>query len=81
MRIGTSSFVNQRCALTLDFESVLLAQALKIVLQHDLPIAAIAPPSRALEIGVILLGEGWGDMPKSNNFSSSAGAVGRHVAQ
>jgi hypothetical protein len=40
--------------LTLDLESVLLAQALKIVLQHDLPIGEVAPPSRALEIDVIL---------------------------
>jgi hypothetical protein len=33
-RIGTSGFPNQHCALASDLESMLLAYALKIVLQH-----------------------------------------------
>jgi hypothetical protein len=38
-RIGTSGFPNQHCALASDLESMLLAHALKIVLQHYLPLA------------------------------------------
>ena len=36
-RIETSKFLNQHCALGSDLESMLLAQALKIVLQHNPP--------------------------------------------
>jgi hypothetical protein len=35
-RIGTKKFLNQHCALALDLESMFLAAALKIVLQHNL---------------------------------------------
>ena len=36
-RIGTNELLNQHCALAPDLESILLAQALKIVLQQYLP--------------------------------------------
>jgi hypothetical protein len=68
----TSSFVNQRCALTLDLESVVPAQAFKIVLQHDLPIAAIATPSRSLETGVILQTSGAGGICRSSTILAGA---------
>jgi hypothetical protein len=34
--IGTDEFLNQRCALVFDLESIFLAQTLKIVLQQYL---------------------------------------------
>jgi hypothetical protein len=54
MPIGTSSFVNQRCALRLDPESALLAQALKNRFAPRPAHYGDGTPSRALEIGVIL---------------------------
>jgi hypothetical protein len=36
-RIGTDEFLNQRCTLVFDLESIFLAQTLKIVLQQYLP--------------------------------------------
>jgi hypothetical protein len=33
-RIGTDEFLNQRCVVVFDLESILLAQTLKIVLQR-----------------------------------------------
>ena len=33
-RIGTNGFLNQRCALAPNFESMLLVRTLKIFLQH-----------------------------------------------
>src|SRR2546429_7187049 len=36
-RIGANGFLNQRCALTPDLESILRAWTGKIVLQHNLP--------------------------------------------
>src|SRR5260370_30586511 len=36
-RIGANGFLNQRCALTPDLESILRTQTGKILLQHDLP--------------------------------------------
>jgi len=40
-RIGTNNFLNQPCALASDLESILLARALKIVLQHYRPVAPV----------------------------------------
>src|SRR4029450_5866430 len=36
-RIGANGFLNQRCALTPDLESILRARTGKIVLQHNRP--------------------------------------------
>jgi hypothetical protein len=41
-RIGANGFLNQRCALTPDLESILRAGTGKIVLQHNLPEADIS---------------------------------------
>ncbi len=44
-RIGTNTFLNQYFALTPDLESMLLAWARKIVLQHNPPISGhVASP-------------------------------------
>src|SRR6266446_6019718 len=45
-RIGANGFLNQRCALTPDLESILRTQTDKIVLQHNLPGADICSAAR-----------------------------------
>jgi hypothetical protein len=50
-RIGTDEFLNQRCALVFDLESILLVQTLKMVLQQYLPEAG-----RTLNRGIITPG-------------------------
>src|SRR5436309_5599251 len=42
-RIGANGFLNQRCALTPDLESILRAWTGKIVLQHNRLVAASMP--------------------------------------
>jgi hypothetical protein len=51
-RIGANGFLNQRCALTPDLESILRARTGKIVLQHNPPetghwLARLARPKSA----------------------------------
>src|SRR5260370_36569143 len=57
-RIGANGFLNQRCALTPDLESILRTRTGKIVLQHNLPQADIqqhAIPQSRLYVGLRLL--------------------------
>src|SRR5438128_3511366 len=45
-RIGANGFLNQRCALTPDLESILRTQTGKILLQQNLPKAAVSTRSK-----------------------------------
>src|SRR5438552_3962655 len=45
-RIGVNGFLNQPCALIPDLESIMRARMRKIVLQHNLPIAAVSRCSK-----------------------------------
>jgi hypothetical protein len=42
-RIGAPVLLNRCCAFQPDLESIFLAEMLKILLQHNLPLAVIAP--------------------------------------
>src|SRR5436305_5701413 len=51
-RIGANGFLNQRCALTPDLESILRTQTGKILLQQNLPFASECAAAKELRYSI-----------------------------
>src|SRR5713226_4940655 len=64
-RIGANGFLNQRCALAPDLESILRARVSKIVFQQHRPFA---------DMGLAGFAERyWPDLPSSGEFENDGG--------
>ncbi len=67
-RIGAMGFLNQCCTLAPDLESILRARMRKIVLQHNLPTAAM--PGRSVALRTRPEGSDKGEDTPANRYGS-----------